>query len=81
MLTETLLQEGTDVHQRGRVFAMRDFAMRLAFQIAILIAAFITPLLGTQFTMIVAASLIAAAGLGSIAWGRRAPELMRVTTD
>ena len=81
VLTETLLQEGTDVHQRGRVFAMRDFAMRLAFQIAILIAAFITPLLGTQFTMIVAAALIAAAGLTSMGWGRRAPELMRVRTD
>ncbi len=78
VLTETLLQEGTEVHQRGRVFAMRDFAMRLAFQLAILVAAFVTPALGTSFTMILAAGLIAVAGLLSLGWGRRAPELMRI---
>jgi len=78
VLTETLLQEGTEVHQRGRVFAMRDFTMRLAFQLAILVAAFVTPVLGTSFTMIVAAGLIALAGLLSLGWGRRAPELMQV---
>ncbi len=77
VLTETLLQEGTEVHQRGRVFAMRDFAMRLAFQVAILIAAFLTPLLGTPSTMVVAAGVIAVAGVLSLAWGRRFPELMR----
>ncbi len=77
VLTETLLQEGTDLRQRGRVFAMRDFAMRLAFQLAILVAAFLTPLIGTQATLVVAAGVIAVAGLLSLGWGRRSPELMR----
>ncbi len=77
VLTETLLQEGTDLRQRGRVFSLRDFAMRLGFQITIWIAALLTPLVGTSITLIVAAAVVAAAGALSLAWGRRAPELMR----
>lgn len=77
VLTETLLQEGTDLRQRGRVFSLRDFAMRLGFQIAIWIAALMTPMFGTSTTLLVAAGVIAAAGALSLAWGRRAPELMK----
>jgi predicted MFS family arabinose efflux permease len=76
VLTETLLQEGTDLHQRGRVFSLRDFAMRLGFQVAIWVAALLTPLAGTSVTMIAAAGVVALAGALSLAWGRRAPELM-----
>jgi len=77
ILTETLLQEGTDQRTRGRVFSLRDFAMRLAFQVAIWIAALLTPLVGHGATLIVAAGLVSFAGVLSMLWGRRAPELMR----
>ena len=76
ILTETLLQEGTDLNTRGRVFSLRDFAMRLGFQLAILAAAFLTPLLGTAVALLVASGVIALAGLLSIAWGKRDPALM-----
>lgn len=77
VITETLLQQGADPKQRGRVFSLRDFAMRLGFQIAILVAGFMTPLLGTTPTLLVAAGVIATAGGLSILWGRRSPELNR----
>jgi MFS family permease len=78
VLTETLVQEGTDLHQRGRVFSLRDFAMRLLLLVSLAIATLFTPLFGTDATLIVAAVGIAAAGVLSIAWGRRSRELMRV---
>ncbi|MFN8586438.1 MAG: MFS transporter [Candidatus Eisenbacteria bacterium] len=62
VLSETLLQEGTAPAARGRVFSMRDFAMRLGFQLAIACAAMLTPLLGTRVTLLVACGVIAAAG-------------------
>jgi MFS family permease len=77
ILTETLLQEGTDLGARGRVFSMRDFAMRLGFQVAIWIAALLTPLFGTSATLIVAACVVSFAGVLSVLWGRWAPELMK----
>jgi hypothetical protein len=78
VLTETLVQEGTDLHQRGRVFSLRDFAMRLLLLVSLAIATLLTPLFGTDATLIVAAVGIATAGVLSIAWGRRSRELMRV---
>ncbi len=80
VLTETLVQEGTDLHQRGRVFSLRDFAMRLLLLASLAVATVLTPLFGTSPTLIVAAVGIAAAGFLSIAWGRRARELMTVPT-
>ncbi|HTR97424.1 MAG TPA: MFS transporter [Candidatus Acidoferrales bacterium] len=77
ILTETLLQEGSDQRTRGRVFSIRDFGMRFAFQVAVWIAALLTPLFGTQSTLLVAAALVSLAGVFSFAWGRHAPELMR----
>lgn len=71
VLTETLLQEGTELHQRGRVFSLRDFTMRGLFQLSLLLAAAATPLLGTSATLLIAAALIAGAGALSIAFGRR----------
>lgn len=78
VLTETLVQEGTDLHQRGRVFSLRDFAMRLLLLASMAVATVLTPLFGTAPTLIVAAVCIAGAGVLSIAWGRRARELMVV---
>ncbi len=77
VLTETLLQEGTDLRTRGRVFSLRDFGMRLGFQVAIWIAALLTPLFGTSAALVVAAVLVSLAGVLSIVWGQHAPELMR----
>lgn len=72
VLTETLVQEGTDLHQRGRVFSLRDFAMRLLLLVSLGLATVLTPWAGTQTTLIVAAACIAGAGLLAMAWGRRA---------
>jgi len=77
ILSETLLQEGTDLRTRGRVFSLRDFAMRLGFQCAVWIAALLTPVVGTSTMLIVAGSIVSLAGLLSIAWGRKFPGLMR----
>lgn len=75
VLTETLVQEGTDLHQRGRVFSLRDFAMRLLLLVSLAAATLLTPLFGTTATLGVAAVLIAGTGLLALAWGRRAREL------
>lgn len=76
VITETLLQEGTELSQRGRVFSLRDFAMRALNQLSIWLAAAITPLLGTSVTLLVAASVIAGAGVLSFLFGRRDAALM-----
>ncbi len=78
VLTETLLQEGTDLSKRGRVFSLRDFAMRGTNQLSLWMAAAATPLLGTTAALLIAAVVIGGAGALAIAWGRRCPELMRV---
>src|SRR5262245_27922609 len=70
VLTETLIQEGTDLRQRGRVFSLRDFTMRSLLLVSLGIATLLTPLLGTPITLIVAAGFVAAAGVMSLVWGR-----------
>lgn len=70
VLTETLLQEGTELSQRGRVFSLRDFTMRGLNQLAIWLAAATTPLLGTSAALLIASALIAGAGALSLALGR-----------
>ncbi|HTM56904.1 MAG TPA: MFS transporter [Candidatus Udaeobacter sp.] len=77
VLSETLIQEGTELHQRGRVFSARDFFMRLLFLFAVSIAGWITRAFGTEPALILCAGLIAVAGVLAIAWGRRDPGLMR----
>jgi MFS family permease len=74
VLTETLVQEGTDLHQRGRVFSLRDFAMRALLLVSLGIATVLTPLLGTSVTMMVAAGFVAGAGALALAWRRRVRE-------
>ncbi len=73
VLTEMLLQEGTDVRQRGRVFSLRDFAMRSTLLVSMGLATLLTPALGTGPTLVVAAVLMAAAGALALAWGRELP--------
>lgn len=72
VLTETLVQEGTDLHQRGRVFSLRDFAMRLLLLASLGVATVLTPWAGTRVTLITAAVCIAGVGVLALAWGRRA---------
>ena len=72
VLTEMLLQEGTDVRQRGRVFSLRDFVMRSLLLVSMGLATLLTPRLGTAVTLIVAAGCVATAGVLSLTWGREA---------
>lgn len=72
VLTETLMQEGTDLRQRGRAFSLRDFAMRALLLVSMAIATLLTPRLGTTITLIVAAAFVATAGVMALVWGREA---------
>ena len=76
VLTETLLQEGADLSQRGRVFSLRDFAMRGTNQLSLWLAAIVTTVFGTTAALLVAALVIGGAGAWSILWAKRRPELM-----
>jgi MFS family permease len=76
VLSETLIQEGTELHQRGRVFSMRDFLMRLLFLIAVTVAGAVTRSFGTEAALLLCAVMVATSGLVSIGWGRRDPALL-----
>jgi MFS family permease len=78
VLTETLVQEGTDLHQRGRVFSLRDFTMRLLLLGSMAVATILTPLFGTTAALCTAAVCVSGAGVLSLAWGRHARELMQL---
>ena len=71
VLTETLVQEGTDLRQRGRVFSLRDFAMRALLLVSLAVATLLTPLLGTSATLVVAAACVASAGVLALLWRGR----------
>ncbi len=77
VLSETLLQEGAEPRQRGRVFSVRDFLMRLLFLATVTLAAWLTRGFGTRTTLLVCAGVVALAGALSMAWGMRDPGLMR----
>ena len=76
VLSETLIQEGTDLRQRGRVFSMRDFLMRLLFLIAVSLSGWVTRAFGTEPALLLCSALVGLAGVMSLAWGRRDPGLM-----
>jgi MFS transporter, DHA3 family, macrolide efflux protein len=69
-LSETLLQEGTEARQRGRVFSTRDFLMRLVFLLGVTAAGWSARSLGIQSTLILCASIVAAAGMLAFAHSR-----------
>jgi MFS family permease len=77
VLSETLIQEGTELHQRGRVFSMRDFLMRLLFLIAVTLAGALTRSFGTEPALLVCSAMVAVSGLISIYWGRHDPSLLK----
>ena len=74
VLTETLVQEGTDLRQRGRVFSLRDFTMRLLLLGSMALATVLTPLFGTTAALCTAAALMGGIGLLSMVTGRAADE-------
>jgi MFS family permease len=76
VLPETMLQEGTETRQRGRVFSARDFLMRLMLLGGGSVAGIATPLIGTGETLLIAAGIIALAAVGAVWLGRRTPALM-----
>lgn len=71
VLVETIVQEGTGLHQRGRVFSLRDFAMRLLLLVTMLIATLLTPRIGTMATLILGGALITATGILTLVWNGR----------
>ena len=77
VLSETLLQEGAEPRQRGRVFSARDFLMRLLFLLTVTLAAWLTRGFGTRVALFASAGIVAAAGVMSMAWGALDPGLMR----
>ena len=62
MLCETLLQQGTQPRQRGRVFSLRDFLMRLVFLIGVSVAGWSTRTFGVQTALLIAAAVMAVTG-------------------
>jgi MFS family permease len=74
VLTETLLQKGATLTQRGRVFSARDFLMRLGFMVSVAVAGIVTRAAGTPAALLVTAGLVLCAGLATLGWrGMRAP--------
>jgi MFS family permease len=61
-LSETLLQEGTEPRQRGRVFSARDFVTRLVFLGAVTLAAAAARGFGHGNALLIGAAIVAAAG-------------------
>jgi MFS transporter, DHA3 family, macrolide efflux protein len=71
VLPETMLQEGTETRQRGRVFSARDFLMRLALLGGSTLAGLATPLVGTGNTLLATSGVIALVALVALLLGRR----------
>ncbi len=72
VLPETMLQEGTEPGQRGRIFSARDFLMRLVLLVGQSVAALAVPLVGITGTLLIAATLMAGVGALAFAMGHRA---------
>lgn len=75
VLSETLLQLGTEPRQRGRVFSARDFLMRLLLLVSTSAAGWATPRLGTGATLMACAAMVGVIGVVVLMWGHRDPAL------
>jgi MFS family permease len=71
VLTETVLQEGTDLAHRGRVFSLRDFLMRLTLLVSVSASAWMVSLTDTRTTMLVCAAGLIVLGGFTVGLGRR----------
>jgi MFS family permease len=79
-LCETLLQQGTQPRQRGRVFSLRDFLMRLVFLLGVTLAGWVARSFGVQAALLVAAGLMVLTGAIAAAW-RGVPRTPEVRSD
>ena len=75
VLTETALQEGTDLAHRARVFSLRDFAMRLTLLVSVSLAAWLVEATDTRTTLLACAVALLALGGCTAGLGRRAARL------
>ena len=71
VLTETVLQEGTDLAHRARVFSLRDFLMRLTLLVSVSATAWMVSLTDTRTTMLVCAAGLILVGGFTVGLGRR----------
>jgi MFS family permease len=71
VLTETVLQEGTDLAHRGRVFSLRDFLMRATLLVSVSASAWMVSLTDTRTTLLVCAAGLIVVGGCTIGVGRR----------
>ena len=66
MVTETMLQESAAPEVRGRVFATRDFVMRLVLLASVSLAGWATRGLGARTALVVAGVGVMAAGVAAL---------------
>ena len=71
VLPETMLQEGTEPRQRGRVFSARDFLMRLMLLGGQTVAGIATPLIGTGGALLIAAGILVLVAVLAFVLGHR----------
>ena len=74
VLPETMLQENTELRQRGRVFSARDFLMRLMLLGGQTVAGIAVPLVGTGATLMIAAGMMVLVGVLAFVMGQRSSE-------
>ena len=67
-LCETLLQQGTLPRQRGRVFSLRDFLMRLVFLVGVTLAGWTARTFGIRGALLTAAGLMILTGAVAASW-------------
>jgi sugar phosphate permease len=73
VLTETLLQEGSDLEHRGRIFSLRDFLMRLVFMGSVAVAGTVSRAYGAPAALLVAAGCMVIAGVATFVLWRHVP--------
>jgi MFS family permease len=71
VLTETVLQEGTALEHRARVFSARDFLMRLTLLLSVTLTASLVAATDTRTTILVTAATLLSIGVIVVGVGRR----------
>jgi MFS family permease len=77
VLTETVLQEGTTLQHRARVFSARDFVMRLTLLVSVAVAAWLVDRIGTSGAILVTTALLLLVGGAVMALSRDATRQSR----
>ncbi len=71
VLTETVLQEGTLLEHRARIFSARDFLMRLTLLASVTATAWLVGITDTRTALLAGALVLLLIGAGVIAFDRR----------